>query len=114
MDADMLQGEVAALELDIDEILDFDKFSDEPGDLPDIIECIEKSEKIRREYVSKTVALSKKDNNYKLDDSTGRKENLAAKLKEMRTQKKDIMKKIKDEEDKRWERRNCGKQSCND
>ena len=100
MDADMLQGEVAALELDIDEILDFDKFSDEPGDLPDIIECIEKSEKIRREYVSKTVALSKKDNNYKLDDSTGRKENLAAKLKEMRTQKKDIMKKIKDEEDK--------------
>ena len=89
---EVLEGEIAAIANDIDEELQFSTFEQEVDVLPDIIECLEKLDKLRREYVAKTVTLSKRDEDFDLESTDKRNHDLTNKIKELRLQKRDIAK----------------------
>ena len=96
MDNDVIKGDIASIESAIDDVIEYSTFSEEVIELLEIQESVEKLDKLKREYVAKTVTLSNKDPNYNLADTDERKNAIAAKVKELRIQKRNVQ--IKEKE----------------
>ena len=114
MAKEALEGDIASLDVQIDEELDLFNIEDE---IETLSETLGKLEILRKDYVAKTVTLSKLDGGYDLKATDATKARLAAAIKQIKTKKKEVLKdskaasikasedqkKIEDEERKRVE-----------